>query len=44
MNRPDPDIEMKVRASIRLLNETIQFNANEPSVAFYRLQVNKYKK
>jgi len=40
MNRPDPDTESKVRASIRLLNETIQQNANEPSLALYRIQVN----
>jgi hypothetical protein len=44
MNRPDPDTENKVRASTRILNETIQFNANEPSLAFYRIQVNKYNK
>ncbi len=41
MNRPDPDIEAKVRLSIRSINETIQQNAHEPSLALYRLQVNK---
>ncbi len=41
MSRPDPDIEAKVRSSIRSLNETIQQNAHEPSLALYRLQVNK---
>ncbi len=39
-NRPDPDTEAKVRSSIRAINETIQSNANEPSLAFYRIQVN----
>jgi hypothetical protein len=42
INRPDPDTEAKVRASVRAINETIQSNANEPSLAFYRIQVNKY--
>ncbi len=42
MNRSDPDIETKVRSSIRFLNETIQYNANEPSLAFYRIQVKKF--
>ncbi|CAF2557903.1 unnamed protein product [Rotaria sp. Silwood2] len=37
-NRSDPDIEAKVRSSIRAINETIQSNANEPSLAFYRIQ------
>jgi hypothetical protein len=41
MNRIDPDIDVKVRSSIRLLNETIQCNANEPSLALYRIQVIK---
>lgn len=41
MNRPNTDIEAKVIATIRYLNETIQHNANEPSLAFYRLQVNR---
>jgi hypothetical protein len=41
MNRPDPDIEAKVRSLIRSLNETIQQNAHEPSLALYRIQVNK---
>ncbi len=40
MNRPDPDIESKVRGSIRSLNEMLQYNANEPSLALYRIQVN----
>lgn len=40
-NRSDPDTEAKVRSSIRAINETIQSNANEPSLAFYRIQVNK---
>ena len=40
-NRPDPDTEAKVRSSIRAINETVQSNANEPSLAFYRIQVNK---
>lgn len=40
MNRPDSDIEAKVRTSVRFLNETIQNNANEPSLALYRIQVN----
>jgi hypothetical protein len=40
-NRSDPDTESKVRSSIRAINETIQSNANEPSLAFYRIQVNK---
>ncbi len=39
MSRPDPTIESKVRTSIRALNETLQYNANEPSVALYRIQV-----
>ena len=39
VNRPDPDTESKVRASIRAINETVQSNANEPSLAFYRIQV-----
>lgn len=43
INRPDPDTETKVRSSIRFLNDAIQFNANEPSLAFYRIQVNKSK-
>ncbi|CAF0900006.1 unnamed protein product [Rotaria sp. Silwood1] len=38
MNRPDRDIQTKVDTSILFLNETIQYNANEPSLAFYRLQ------
>jgi hypothetical protein len=42
MNRSDPDIETKVRSSIRFLNETLQYNANEPSLAFYRIQVKKF--
>ncbi|CAF1507641.1 unnamed protein product [Adineta steineri] len=37
-NRSDPDTESKVRSSIRAINETIQSNANEPSLAFYRIQ------
>ncbi|CAF0880678.1 unnamed protein product [Rotaria sp. Silwood1] len=37
-NRLDPDIETKVRSSTRAINETIQSNANEPSLAFYRIQ------
>lgn len=40
MNRPDPDIDTKVRNTVRCLNETIQSNANEPSLALYRIQVN----
>ncbi|CAF0933671.1 unnamed protein product [Adineta ricciae] len=36
--RSDPDTESKVRSSIRAINETIQSNANEPSLAFYRIQ------
>jgi len=43
MNRPDPDIESKVRGSIRSLNEMLQYNANEPSLALYRIQVNNTK-
>jgi len=39
VNRPDPDTESKVRTSIRAINETVQSNANEPSLAFYRIQV-----
>ncbi len=39
-NRPDPDTEAKIRSSIRAINDTIQSNANEPSLAFYRIQVN----
>ncbi|CAF3404637.1 unnamed protein product [Rotaria socialis] len=38
MNRLNSDTEIKVSASIRFLNETIQFNANEPSLAYYRIQ------
>ncbi|CAF4199987.1 unnamed protein product, partial [Rotaria sp. Silwood2] len=38
MNRPDRDIQTKSDSSIHFLNETIQYNANEPSLAFYRLQ------
>ncbi|CAF1096414.1 unnamed protein product [Adineta steineri] len=37
-NRSDPDTESKVRSSIRAINDTIQSNANEPSLAFYRIQ------
>ncbi len=37
--RPDPDVESKVRTSIRSLNETFQQNANQPSLALYRIQV-----
>ncbi|UJR20877.1 hypothetical protein I4U23_023986 [Adineta vaga] len=37
-NHSDPDTESKVRSSIRAINETIQSNANEPSLAFYRIQ------
>lgn len=40
-NHIDPEIESKVRSSTRNINETIQGNANEPSLAFYRIQVNK---
>lgn len=40
MSRVDPDIESKARISIRLINETIQNNANEPSLALFRIQVN----
>ena len=40
-SRPDPDIDAKARTTIRYLNETIQYNANEPSLAFYRIQVIK---
>ena len=40
-NRTDPDTESKVRSSIRTLNETVQSNANEPSLAFYRIQVSR---
>ena len=43
MHRPDPDIEAKVQSTIRSLNETIQCNANEPSLALYRIQVNDSK-
>ncbi|CAF0885397.1 unnamed protein product [Adineta ricciae] len=43
MNRADPDTESKVRASIRFLNETIQTNANEPSLALYRIQEHVHK-
>ncbi len=39
-SRPDPDIDTKARTTIRYLNETLQYNANEPSLAFYRIQVN----
>ena len=38
-NRSDPDTESKVRSSIRAINDTIQSNANEPSLAFFRIQV-----
>ncbi|CAF0743548.1 unnamed protein product [Adineta steineri] len=38
MNRFDQDTDIKVRSTIRFLNETIQYNANEPSLAFYRIQ------
>lgn len=40
----DPDLEIRTRAVIRFLNETLQYNANEPSLAFYRIQVNKFSK
>ncbi|CAF0737505.1 unnamed protein product [Rotaria sordida] len=43
MNRPDRDIQTKVDSSIRFLNDTIQYNANEPSLAFYRLQEHMQK-
>ncbi|CAF0932682.1 unnamed protein product [Didymodactylos carnosus] len=36
--RPDPDTSAKVQSAIRLLSETMQINANEPSLAFYRIQ------
>lgn len=39
INRSDPDTELKVRSSIRSINDTIQSNANEPSLAFFRIQV-----
>ncbi len=41
INRPDPDTEAKVRSSIRAINDSVQSNANEPSLAFYRIQVNE---
>lgn len=44
MNRPDPDIDNKARNTIRCLNETLQNNANEPSLALYRIQVNELLK
>ncbi|CAF1043639.1 unnamed protein product [Rotaria magnacalcarata] len=37
-NRSDPDVEVKVRSSVRAINDTVQANANEPSLAFYRIQ------
>ena len=40
-NRSDPDTESKVRSSVRAINDTIQANANEPSLAFFRIQVNR---
>jgi hypothetical protein len=43
MHRIDSDTDVRVRSAIRFLNETIQYNANEPSLAFYRIQVNEYK-
>lgn len=36
--RSDPDTEAKVRSTIRSLNDSLQSNANEPSLAFYRIQ------
>ena len=42
IKRTDPDTEAKVRSSVRFLNETIQYNANEPSLALYRMQVSPY--
>ena len=41
MSRTDREIETKAHSSIRFLNETLQYNANEPSLAFYRIQVNR---
>ena len=41
INGPDPDTEVKVRSSMRTINDTIQWNANEPSLALYRIQVNE---
>ncbi|UJR28672.1 hypothetical protein I4U23_009901 [Adineta vaga] len=43
MNRSDPDTDNKVRSSIRFLNETIQYNANEPSLALFRIQEHVHK-
>lgn len=40
MNRIDPDIENKSRITIQLLNDSLQLNANEPSLGLYRIQVN----
>ncbi|CAF3064830.1 unnamed protein product [Rotaria socialis] len=37
-SRSDPDVEAKVRSSVRAINDTVQANANEPSLAFYRIQ------
>ena len=37
--RLDPELEIKTRAVVRFINETLQYNANEPSLAFYRIQV-----
>ena len=41
-NRSDPDTEVKVRSAVRAVNDTIQSNANEPSLAFYRIQVGNW--
>ena len=41
MIRIDSEIESKGRQSIRFLNETLQYGANDPSLALYRIQVRK---
>ena len=41
--RSDPDTEAKVRSTIRSLNDSLQSNANEPSLAFYRIQVKIFR-
>lgn len=41
--RSDPDTEAKVRSAIRSLNDSLQSNANEPSLAFYRIQVKIFR-
>ena len=42
--RLDPELEIKTRAVIRFINETVQYNANEPSLALYRIQVKELRR